>query len=1579
MAGAYTLYVHVQAGVTGLVGGLRTAAGQVTAFGRQVRSLDSDLNQLAGRSEQTRRTMATGFAVMGVALGGAFVMGVRGAIELEKQMANVMTISKEINNTNISNFTDQIVELSTQLPQSASQLAEGLYQVVSTGFDGADAMTILRVAARGAAAGLTTTETSARALLGVLKAYGMDASQATDVMDVMFQTVNYGVVSFDELAQQLGDVVPMAAAAGVEFDDISSALAAVTLTGIPAAEAVTALNMLMTRMMKPGRELVDMIKGFGYESAAAALEQDGLYVVMEKVRQATGGSADQLVPLLKDIRAVRAALALSAAEGQNYQDTYAGISIEVERAGATQRAYAIQLDTTAGQWATFQNQASALGIDMARVLLPVLESVGEVLNIVAGAVNDLSGPTKSLMGVVLALSAAVLLAKAAFLRFGNQLTVFRTQLAAARAGGSALPAVLTGAGIAVAGLTTLMAIGIGVYAAYSASKQKAKAATEELVDALRREREEGEQGAGLRALTEQLTNSDDLNKLKAAGLDVEEAIDAITSGGAKLQSLRDELDFGKTLSWQRTSTGFVYDIKFDRAKEVLDRQHEVWSNAVKKENELAATMAIVNNKIKANRQELLGAWELTQSLPTDKNGSPKFTEQMEAMGKALGSIVDPAKAWKDAQDKVAEANKKAGLSADASKASLADYVEELNKQLKAQRVFQKNLGELAANGRLDLADHFAALGPDSAPLLGELVDQLKKGRGEVADELEAIIQESSARATPAFRAGLEQLPAISAKYGRKVAEAWVDASATNDPAKFARVMRDMAVADMSKAAQKVPKAAAEQLEAGMRVLADVSAKYGKEASTSLAQSFLQGDIENIRSQLGYLYGADLPIDAPDLSGVVNAFRTAGTQSNSEWMGMLSLIVAVSQTKGSEAASALTTALLSGDMAAVKAQLDEIGASVGRIPGQKTITVSVNKPAAVTIPFFAKIQASPWDQDGNGVPDKVQAPVAQANGGLLDFYANGGVRTPREDHTAQIAPAGAWRVWAEPETQGEAYIPLAGSKRGRSKRILEEVARRFGGEVTYHADGGLTGFNYQAPTLYTLSGIAGESLTKKGRFSLSLFGKRLDTSVATAKRWRKDLETVARRAGQDVADALAEMGADGIALTRKMATGSSRYVRAMAGDLRALAAASRASLGEWSSQLGQAAKDQATFNRNLSTLEGRGYGALAKRLREQGDQDAADLADQAVRDPKKAKAANDAAARMNAALVTNLQQWTNQLGQAARDRIQFERNLSKLEAQGYGALAKRLREQGDDDAAALAAQAVKDSKKAKAANTEAARMASALITSLGQWTDQLRKTVKDQNAFEQNLAKLAASGYTALAKQLAEQGDQEAADLAAQAVKDPKKAKAADDTAKAAAKALSDEDLPDLVAIIGAIKNKTTGLHAVADATGLSEDRIIEIANLALARLKSALGTRGTKFFEDLRRANAGLSYANGGILTPGLYATSNGLVRFAEPETAGEAFIPLGAAKRSSALAVLHEVAARFGMRLSSADAVPTATKLVDARSAAAIKVTVVQQQPKALVESMPITVHGRDTSPQELSGEIMRRLRNAQRGGRIR
>lgn len=72
-----------------------------------------------------------------------------------------------------------------------------------------------------------------------------------------------------------------------------------------------------------------------------------------------------------------------------------------------------------------------------------------------------------------------------------------------------------------------------------------------------------------------------------------------------------------------------------------------------------------------------------------------------------------------------------------------------------------------------------------------------------------------------------------------------------------------------------------------------------------------------------------------------------------------------------------------------------------------------------------------------------------NGGVVDYYADGGFGG--ENHVAEIAPAGAWRIWAEPETGGEAYIPLAPAKRTRSLAIWEETGRR----LQAFADGGFS--------------------------------------------------------------------------------------------------------------------------------------------------------------------------------------------------------------------------------------------------------------------------------------------------------------------------------------------------------------------------------------------------------------------------------------------------------------------------------------------------------------------------------------------
>ncbi len=109
---------------------------------------------------------------------------------------------------------------------------------------------------------------------------------------------------------------------------------------------------------------------------------------------------------------------------------------------------------------------------------------------------------------------------------------------------------------------------------------------------------------------------------------------------------------------------------------------------------------------------------------------------------------------------------------------------------------------------------------------------------------------------------------------------------------------------------------------------------------------------------------------------------------------------------------------------------------------------------ITITTVKIIKSVAGDRDAEGTPDLIQKP--HANGGIVSYFGRGGfARSSRgsENHIAQIAPAGAWRVWAEDETGGEAYIPMAMSKRQRSMDILADVADRFGYSLEQYAKGG----------------------------------------------------------------------------------------------------------------------------------------------------------------------------------------------------------------------------------------------------------------------------------------------------------------------------------------------------------------------------------------------------------------------------------------------------------------------------------------------------------------------------------------------
>jgi hypothetical protein len=277
---------------------------------------------------------------------------------------------------------------------------------------------------------------------------------------------------------------------------------------------------------------------------------------------------------------------------------------------------------------------------------------------------------------------------------------------------------------------------------------------------------------------------------------------------------------------------------------------------------------------------------------------------------------------------------------------------------------------------------------------------------------------------------------------------------------------------------------------------------------------------------------------------------------------------------------------------------------------------------------------------------------------------------------------------------------------------------------------------------------------------------------------------------------------------------------------------------------------------------------------------------------------------------SLSDWNKTLSGAVKANAAYEANLNKIASRGGADVVDQLRDMGAEGATMVAALAKASKSQFNSIVANLRKLAPIAKATLADYTKQLNASTKTSAAFQANLAKLAGMGYGDLATQLAAQGDDAAQKLAADAVKSPSSAAKANSAAKSSANSLTSDQLTELVQIIAAISSSKTGIHDVAGKTGIGEDEIITVANKAKSQIQSSLGSRSAKFLADLGNANKHLAYANGGIRS-GIYSTRGGAVTFAEPETGGEAYLPLGPNKRRHALPVLSDVAHRFGLGLT--------------------------------------------------------------------
>ena len=253
-------------------------------------------------------------------------------------MREVQTISTAVQE-NFKGIGDEIIDLAANGPDGAIELAKAYYQIVSAGHDGAAGLNLLDVSSKAATAGITDTKTAADGLTTVINAWGLEATEANRVADVMFKTVEKGKTTFPELASNIALVAPMASAMKISYEEIFAATASLTKQGNSTSMAMTQIRSAMIAM--------NDVLGDGWNKTMTF--QEGL----KAIRDMAGGSDSKLKEMMGRIEGMNGVLALTGTKALAAAEDLDAMTTAT---GAMQKAYSLMMEEADNKWSMVHNK-----------------------------------------------------------------------------------------------------------------------------------------------------------------------------------------------------------------------------------------------------------------------------------------------------------------------------------------------------------------------------------------------------------------------------------------------------------------------------------------------------------------------------------------------------------------------------------------------------------------------------------------------------------------------------------------------------------------------------------------------------------------------------------------------------------------------------------------------------------------------------------------------------------------------------------------------------------------------------------------------------------------------------------------------------------------------------------------------------------------------------------------------------------------------------------------------------------------------------------------------------------------------
>lgn len=332
------------------------------------------------------------------------------SIRFGEELAHIVSLSQEFDT---GKLRKEILNISSEFGDS-TKLANATYYAYSSGVRGTEKQMASFTQSMGKLATLIRADVTPTvdAVTSAMNAYNLGVESASEFTDLFYGIVKQGKASGQQLASSIGQVIPTAANVNIELNEVGASLATLTKV-IQTRNAITFLNNMISKLIKPTKESSLAARKYGIELGVTALKAKGFTAVLEEIREKTQGSSEAISRIFPDLRGTRAATHLL---GLGWKDFNTQLDFFNNKAGIADEAMKTLSQDVNFQIGQIPNTLKKLRISFGEIVTDVL-TLGGALTPVIAAFNNMGEATQKTITVITAIGAGIAVLKTSVIGF----------------------------------------------------------------------------------------------------------------------------------------------------------------------------------------------------------------------------------------------------------------------------------------------------------------------------------------------------------------------------------------------------------------------------------------------------------------------------------------------------------------------------------------------------------------------------------------------------------------------------------------------------------------------------------------------------------------------------------------------------------------------------------------------------------------------------------------------------------------------------------------------------------------------------------------------------------------------------------------------------------------------------------------------------------------------------------------------------------------------------------------------------------------------------------------------------------